>query len=259
MNFRAYADLALRRIEDVVGVDVLPRRYWSPIPYDIPDGAWDRRSSLRGQAWDLDRQSRLYEQITPLMDGAVAGGMLGLEDARALRGMIRYLRPARVIELGSGHSTRIIRAATTGAHVVYDPYPDDGLRTTGTISVVRRSAVEVPIAEFETLQSGDVLFVDTSHVVKIASDVNYIVLEVLPALREGVWVHFHDIFLPWEYPRQLVQERRLYWAEQYLLEAFLAFNDSFVVELALYALAREGRIQPQQVAPGSFWLRRVPA
>jgi len=238
-------------------VDVIPRRYWSPVPYEIPDTTWGRESAMPGLAWNLDRQAERYAEIGPLMDGATAGGMLGLEDARVLRGMIRHLRPEHVIELGSGHSTRVIRAATTGEHVVYDPYPDDGIRATGTIKVVRKSAIDVPIAEYQSLKCGDVLFVDTSHVVKIGGDVTHIILEVLPTLQLGVWVHFHDIFLPWEYPRHLVQDKRLFWAEQYLLQAFLAFNNDFTVELALFALAQAGRVQPRQPAPGSFWIRRT--
>ena len=108
----------------------------------------------------------------------------------------------------------------------------------------------------------DVLFVDTTHTVKLASDVDYILLDVLPHLEAGVLVHFHDIFLPWEYPRVWFEEMRYFWTEQYLLQAFLAFNEAF--EVPAHAIAR---LHPERltrvvssfragVTPGSFWLRR---
>src|SRR5207247_5820903 len=82
------------------------------------------------------------------------------------------------------------------------------------------------------LQSGDVLFIDSSHTVKIGGDVNYLFLEVLPRLKPGVIVHVHDIFLPFEYPREWVRDDFRFWAEQYLLQAFLTFNSEFQVLMA---------------------------
>ena len=256
MNLRLQTSRLVRKVEDLTRVDIVPRRYWSPIAYDPPPQFWDRATPLIAVDWDLGHQAQLYQRITPLMNGATAGGMLGLEDARVLRGVIRHLRPARVIELGSGHSTRLIRAATSGEHFVYDPYPSKGVRSTGDIVVERKSVMALPVSEFAILDANDVLFVDTSHVVKLGGDVNRIILEILPTLRAGVWVHFHDIFLPWEYPRYVV-DKRLCWAEQYLLHAFLAFNTHFRVELAIHALARTGRIEPRQAVPGSFWIQRI--
>jgi hypothetical protein len=98
----------------------------------------------------------------------------------------------------------------------------------------------------------------------LASDVNFLVLDVLPELAPGVIVHFHDIFLPWEYPRVWFEQMQYYWAEQYLLQAFLAFNDSFEVLIPAQAVAREHRerltaVIPSaspQTSPGAFWLVR---
>jgi hypothetical protein len=108
------------------------------------------------------------------------------------------------------------------------------------------------------------LFVDTTHTVKIAGDVNRIVLDVLPILAPGVMVHFHDIYLPWEYPREFIVERRFFWAEQDLLQAFLAFNQQFEVLFATHALHRRqakavAELVPETVGatPGALWLRRV--
>ena len=97
------------------------------------------------------------------------------------------------------------------------------------------SATDLPLELFSELGAGDILFVDTTHVVRLAGDVNFVVLDVLPRLQEGVIVHFHDIFLPWEYPRPWLTEMGYYWTEQYLLQAFLAYNREFEV------LVRRGR------------------
>ncbi len=112
---------------------------------------------------------------------------------------------------------------------------------------------------------GDILFVDTTHTVKIGSDVNFIVLDVLPRLAPGVIVHFHDIFLPFEYPRRWFETDGYLWAEQYLLQAFLAFNTAFEVLVPAQALARDQaerlrRVVPRMdpaASPGAFWLQRT--
>src|SRR5206468_1730052 len=113
----------------------------------------------------------------------------------------------------------------------------------------------------------DVLFVDTTHTVKVGGDVNRVILDVLPTLAPGVHVHIHDIYLPWEYPREFLAERSFYWAEQFLLQAFLAFNDRFEILFGTHALVRRypDRIRTlipgtgRGVSPSAFWFRRVGA
>jgi hypothetical protein len=125
-------------------------------------------------------------------------------------------------------------------------------------------ATTVPLEQFMSLEADDILFVDTSHTVKLGSEVNFVVLEVLPRLRSGVLVHFHDIFLPYEYPRAWFA-RGTYLAEQYLLHAFLIGNKMYEVVLAAHALARRHRQELEQIVPSvaavrygpaAFWLRR---
>jgi hypothetical protein len=188
--------------------------------------------------------------------------------------MLRTLRPRRVVELGSGQSTLVsAQAARENAAdgeplelEVYDPYP--GVVTgelPGLARLERLAAQDVPPAAFERLSAGDVLFVDTTHTVKVGGDVNFIVLEVLPRLADGVLVHLHDIFLPYEYPRTWLEDYGLYWSEQYLVQAFLAFNARYEVLVALHALQRERREQMSAVLTpsaldwpgGAFWIRRT--
>jgi hypothetical protein len=272
--------------------DVVPHNYYSPIPdlESLPEDIWERRSALGGIELGTDRAMRMAEaELAPFvaeldvpLDGPAPPGQFFLRnenyesvDAELLYAIVRARRPRRVLELGSGYTTLLIgaacrRNADDGAvteHVAYDPFPRAqifGAAPPPPTRLEPLSATAVPLDAFRQLEAGDVLFVDTTHTVKLGSDVNHIVLEVLPELAPGVMVHFHDIFLPWEYPRAWFEEMRYYWAEQYLLQAFLAFNDAFEVLLPAQALARD---HPDRLAalvpsftsgvrPGAFWLIR---
>lgn len=146
-----------------------------------------------------------------------------------------------------------------------DPYPLEILRqkVPGLNRLIEGPVQRVPVARFGELCQNDILFIDGSHVCRFGSDVNYLVFRVLPALQPGVIIHFHDIFLPWEFPRDWIVDRQLFWNEQYLLLAFLLFNDSFEVLLGTQYLGREMpgellRVFPFLRVPGgaSFWIRR---
>jgi methyltransferase family protein len=279
----------LRRGAARVGLDVVARTFYSPIPdlARLPPDTFDRVSALPGIAWDLDGQLEFVRsRVAPALAGpSAAGGVAATEgydpdssynlaDAAVLYGMIRGLAPGRIVELGSGHSTLIMARAACeneaagGATVLesYDPYPGVAQPPlAGLARLERVRAQDVPPAVFETLVAGDVLFVDTTHTVKLGSDVNFIVLEVLPRLGPGVVVHLHDIFLPFEYPRSWPEDFGLYWSEQYLLQAFLAFNSGYEVLAAVHALQRLRPEAMRSLLPpvvgdrvgGAFWLRRT--
>jgi hypothetical protein len=275
------------------GFDIVRRDYYSPIP-DLsrtPEDVWTRRSALgglnlaTGSAMDFVERElgpAIAELDVPTGDPGVPGqfflGNQGFDtvDAELLYGMIRAMRPRRVVELGSGYTTLLINMAcrrngvegVDTVHEAFDPYPrphilGDTLAPPSMLTAI--SATDVPLELFAGLQRGDILFVDTTHTVKLASDVNFVVLDVLPVLAPGVLVHFHDIFLPWEYPRQWLSQMHWYWSEQYLLQAFLAFNESFEILVPAQALAQD---HPERLAavipsfappasPGSMWLRRA--
>jgi hypothetical protein len=241
--------------------------FYSPLPdlSALPEDVWGRRSALAGVAFDAARQIAWAE-------AELAAGIAAFEapagfrlansyyesvDAEVCDALVRRLAPSRVIELGSGWSTLLLRAAAPGRVTTYDPYPAEFLD-----GVEPRAAQEIPLEVFDGLGHGDVLFVDTSHTVKLGGDVNRIVLDVLPRLAPGVVVHFHDIWLPYEYHRVLVEDMGMYWAEQYLLQAFLIGNP-WEVLFAAQAVAREhpGRLQalvPSYTGanfPSAFWLR----
>jgi hypothetical protein len=231
----------------------------------IPDAVWDRRSELRGIAFDLDAMERLLGELAPLGAELAATGFQFSNrfyehvDAETAYAMVRRLAPQRVVELGSGFSTQVLRAAAGDAVRTFDPY-------TKIDGVERVAAQEVPGDVFAALGRDDVLFVDTTHVVKTGGDVNQIVLDVLPVLAPGVVVHFHDIWLPYEYDRRLTEHLGANWSEQYLLQAFLSGNAGWEVLLANAALARDRREavraafpdwDPETEYPSAFWIRRA--
>jgi hypothetical protein len=115
--------------------------------------------------------------------------------------------------------------------VAVDPFPNAVLQKgfPGLSQVVPQKAEDLSLDFFADLNDGDVLFIDSTHTVKIGGDVTFLFLEVLPRLKPGVFVHIHDIFWPRHYPQKFVLESHYFWAEQYLLQAFLAFNDRFEI------------------------------
>ena len=247
---------------------LLKRTYYSPLSDldALPAEIWDRRSAMAGIAFDTEAQIDWAEtELAPFTtefeaphDGTWGSGeyyyankSFEWGDADVAYAMVRHLQPRRILELGSGFSTLVLDKAVerngTGELVSNDPFPRGVVPE--RLRVEQRGAESVPLSEFEALQPGDILFVDTTHTVKLGSEVNYIVLDALPALRPGVVVHFHDIYLPYEYPRGLVEFHDAYWAEQYLLQAFLAMNPGYEVLFANNAVAREQRERFKKLVP----------
>jgi hypothetical protein len=158
-------------------------------------------------------------------------------DSRTLYVLLNELRPRRMIELGSGFSSLLSadvnhRRLGNACHFTcIEPYPRDFLRTgiPGISELVVEKVQDVPLRLYDSLQAGDILFIDTSHVSKTGSDVNHLYFEVIPRLHPGVLVHVHDIFLPHEYPREWVLDENRSWNEQYLLRALLMYSPRFRV------------------------------
>lgn len=269
----------------------------------LPAETWERAAAMPGLELDLDAQLERLERLAPLMGELTApvhrppagsagaarsagsarsagddfhfgNAMYGPMDAFVLYATVRELRPSRVLELGSGYSTLVIERALrangeSAVHVVVDPYPAPFLgrasdRVRDRLQIVAESAAAVPASMFTELGNGDLLFVDTSHVVVPGGEVVRLVLEVLPALAAGVVAHFHDIYRPFEYPRALYDAFGLHWQEQYLLQGFLQYNAGFEVLCANHALWRLRRervaslLPEPQIAtsPSALWFVR---
>ncbi len=189
-------------------------------------------------------------------------------DSRMLFTMIVQRRPARIVEVGSGFSTRLM-AATVERHLrgrtsltVVDPYPSDVVRSgfPGLGRVLAVPVQDVPLDELTQLDAGDVLFVDSSHVAKTGSDVQFLTGHVLPSLRPGVLVHLHDIFLPFDYPFEWAVEQRRDWNEQYVVQAMLASSARYEIvfssRYASWALADDvaGAVGTGVASGQSIWL-----
>jgi hypothetical protein len=251
-----------------LGVFVLPRHYYVPLP-DLRElrrhpARWTERSALRGVAVDLDRQlTFLRTQLAPYEPeyrGAAAfrqacsgafGPGYGYIESQALHGFIRATRPARVIEIGSGVSTYCMLQAlaanategSPGRITCIEPYPSAWLREAPVQLIVSR-VEDIPLATFDALRPGDLLFVDSTHALRVGGDVLRIVLEILPRLAAGVNVHLHDIYLPFDYQRDA--DRSLFqWLETALLHAFLIGNRGVEILACLSHLHYD---RPEQLA-----------
>jgi predicted O-methyltransferase YrrM len=222
------------------------------------------------------RQLDLLAAIGKYLDEPLPGpryqagnSQYGAADAAVYRGMLHYLRPSRVIEVGSGFSTALLldeadHDLPRPALTCIEPYPD---RLLGLLRGADRERLalhakpvqDIPLASYGQLSAGDVLFVDSTHVVKAGSDVNWLLLTVLPRLAPGVVVHVHDVFWPFEYPARWLAEHRD-WTEDYLLRAFLTSNADWEILLfSSWAWHCHPELIPPWLAaqePGSIWLRR---
>lgn len=264
--------------------------YYSAIP-----SADDRRRALAnfktaptelpGIDLGSERQWALLEALRPLLEtGGLAdepaGGRrygftnpsFGPGDAVVLQALMRHLRPRRIVEVGSGHSSALMLDVDEfhlGRSVEFtflEPYPDllKSLMKPGDPTWVIRQQIaqEADLEPFRTLAANDILFIDSTHVLKAGSDVARLLFDVLPVLAPGVVIHVHDIFWPFEYPSTWLDEGRA-WNEAYALRAFLQYNRCFSIMLFTNYLVHRDRGWFERNAPtvlrnvgGSIWLRR---
>ena len=268
---------------------VPPGHYHSPLPsLDDIDSVYEGDyNGLAGvdlrtaqQVDLLERLAHMYESL-PFQDEPGQGlrygyrnSMYSYSDAIFLALMIRQFEPRRVIEIGSGHSSCVSLDVNDlyfdgriECHFI-EPYPDRllsllGEKDANSIRLVKTRLQDVPITYFSILQSSDILFIDSTHVSKVGSDVNYLFFDILPSLAPGVLIHIHDVFYPFEYPRRWLDEGRA-WNEQYLLHAFLQYNSNFQIVLFVNQMVTQREDWFREHMPlclrnpgGSIWLRRT--
>jgi predicted O-methyltransferase YrrM len=193
-------------------------------------------------------------------------------DAEYLYNIIRHFKPKKIIEIGSGLSTLMAKNAVDQnakenlldicEQICIEPYEQPWLEKVG-INLIRQKVEFLEKGLFKTLQANDILFIDSSHIIRPQGDVLFEYLEILPILNSGVIIHVHDIFSPKDYPDQWVNNHLL-WNEQYLLEAFLSFNNDFRIIGALNYLTHNHREKLNEKCPhfskdnnreaGSFWM-----
>jgi len=268
------------------GFFIYPNNYLSPLPdLRLIQDAWQHNYSLAGLQMNDDAQLKLVTDVftqylpefifpaEPTQNPADfhTGNRLFIPtDAQAAYCLVRSIRPKRMIEIGSGYSTRLLAAAARRnseedgvkcEFTAVDPSPQANLEPLQAWVRHYPERIEtLPDDMFLSLEAGDILFIDSSHVARIGSDVTYLMLNVLPRLKPGVYVHVHDIFLPFEYLEEIVKDFKLFLNEQYLFHAFLAFNDGYdVIWAGHYMGQRHSEFVKNHlgVTEGrSFWIRR---
>lgn len=271
---------------------VPPGHFYSPVvdPAELArDGFAERRARDGLLALDLDfeRMAGLFHRLmahVPRIDFPThrqAGrrfyfenDMYSYGDAIILAAMVREFRPARYVEVGSGFSSAVVldtldaMPGASTACTFIEPHTGrlDALLTEADatrVRIIRQGVQQVPLSLFEALAPGDVLFLDTTHVVKTGSDVVHEVLQILPRLASGVIVHFHDVFADFEYPEPWIMGENRSWNEQYLLRAFLMYNNAFEVLYANHAFYVAQQPMVAELCPliarncgGGLWLRK---
>ncbi len=280
---------------------VAPGHFYSPIvdiesynePHDLPSGV--NRPSLAGIELNESKQLALLDAFIATYsehkfhENPTNGSRYHLDnefyaysDGICLYSMLRHIKPKKFVEIGSGFSSACaldVNDQFFDSKIDFtfiEPYPDRLQRlltpadhSRNSLRVIQSPVQSVPISVFKELESNDILFVDSSHVSKTSSDVNFIFFDILPALKPGVHVHFHDIFFPFEYPSEWIRDGRS-WNEAYLLRAFLQFNSTFEVvyfnsfieslaqnKVALGMPLSLNRPTHRLTLPGSIWLRRT--
>ena len=199
----------------------------------------------------------------------------GLGDAAIYFALIRLLKPRRIVEVGSGFSSAV--ALDTSDHFLngeikftfVDPHPERLHALLGTyeaskVNVLTRAVQNVSLDEFSCLDAGDLLFIDSTHVMKTGSDVNFELFHVLPRLKPGVVIHFHDTFWPFEYPREWALDDNRSWNELYALRAFLMHNSDYQILFFNHYFAKVHRDQVVADCPrlgqglgGGLWLKKL--
>lgn len=279
------------------GFHVTPNHFYEPIPdlSQLTETIWSRRQNLVGLDMNEDGQLNMlsnyqarfrdeYDQLPLDKSSAqneyeyyINNGRFAEVDGEILYCMIRHFGCRKILEIGSGFSSYLSARALlkngeltgiNGELVSIEPYPNEVLKKgfPGLSKQITAKVQDIELSEFSSLQENDILFIDSSHVLKIGSDVQYEYLEILPRLNKGVIVHIHDIFLPAEYLREWVLTKYRFFNEQYLLQAFMTYNDRFEVlwggsymhltypELLTNAFRSYDRAKSW---PASFWIRKI--
>ncbi|MDG2130410.1 MAG: class I SAM-dependent methyltransferase [Fuerstiella sp.] len=246
-----------RQMLDAAGVFPLIDHYYDPyVRTSEVEKGLDTCRALPGINWNQDRQ--LAELVTlnysselrefPMDPTGTSdpefyfnNPMFGPGSADVYYSLIRKYKPRKIVEIGCGRSTIMAQKAIaqnqkddpskSSAHVCIEPFEQPWLESL-PVELLRTKVESLGVDFFDDLQSGDILFIDSSHTIRPGGDVLHEYLEILPRLRQGVLIHIHDIFSPQDYPVSWFDQGVL-WQEQYLVEAFLSFNNRFEIVLAL--------------------------
>ena len=289
-----------QRIAGILGLNVAKTAdYYSTLPvlerlYRNQE-RWNKPSAMVGVAFDMPEMKSLLDDLLrgfaqPMLEPAVFSDLARQgfgpgyprDDSIITYSLIRKLKPARYIEVGSGLSTAIARAAGSANAAegrpmeitCIEPFPSEPLRRLEGVRLIVSEVQDVPPEAFAVLEAGDILFIDSTHVVAIDSDVSYLFMEIVPRVKPGVWTHIHDMPFPFNTPFPadmwvLGDRWPVFWQEAMLVQSFLAFNSAFKMRLSLPLIRHHDEPFIAQRIPGyatlsvdenpssSLWLERV--
>lgn len=281
-----------RAVLDRAGLAFLRRHYYAPVvrpadirlpldePRELPGVDLNEAGQLALLAkFQYARELEALPMKKPAIDRYGFENTTYAEgDAEILYDIIRHFRPRRIVEVGSGQSTLMAMEAIAAnrrddpayecAVTCIEPDEQPWLEGLG-VTVIRKPIEDCPDDLVRSLEANDILFIDSSHVIRPQGDVLHLYQRLLPQVAKGVLVHVHDVFTPRDYPAKWVIDDRRLWNEQYVMEAFLAFNRDFEVLLAVNWLANDHREKLAKACPmlmkkpgkqpGAFWMRRIAA
>lgn len=277
----------LRRTLSRVGIFPISDHYYEPLfNTQTLKNLLSTARSLPGIDWVDAEQVALLEKLnfadelkglpqsrTSDTEFYINNKSFGAGDAEYWYSLIRAVKPKRIIEIGSGNSTLMaFRALKKNRendadyrceHICIEPYEQPWLEKTGA-KIIRERVEDIPLSFFAQLENSDILFIDSSHIIRPQGDVLHEYLQILPTLNPGVIVHVHDIFSPHDYPKAWLVDQVRFWNEQYLLEAFLTQNDHWGILGGLNYLRHRHFNELKAVCPyltedrepGSFYIRR---
>jgi hypothetical protein len=271
------------------GYHITPNHYYYPIPdtqelketYPNTPTAWgiDLRPEFQLNLFQeiFPKYSKDYNSLPLKTDKPDTfflynDGFCGI-DPHVYYSFVRHFNPKTIIEVGSGHSTLLGFQAlegnkSGGKMIVIDPWPRDFIQdfvstSPPNLEHIPQKVQELEVGFFAQIQENDILFIDSSHVIRTGGDVCFLILNVLPSLPKGVLIHFHDIYLPQDYPKELLLEQHKFFTEQYLLQAYLIENHQVEVIFASHYISlRYGNVVKEAFPNAvwwtgeSFWIRK---
>lgn len=264
-----------------IGLHLLPVHFYSPVP-DTQNlkktiNRWHKKYNLNDIDINIKKQTELVNKLSqfsndfnklPLYKTILArkyGEGFNQYDCATLYKMIRYLKPTNIIEIGAGTSTYYIyngmKKNKHGEIKSIEPYPTKNLKhytKEKNIKLIQSQIQEINVNYFKKLKTNDILFIDSSHTVKIDSDVNYLILEILPQLNSGVIIHIHDIPFPFMTlePNKWIFNKHLFWTEPVAIKAFLSGNKDYEIMLCSSYIYYQNNKKQNNNAPSSLWLRK---
>ena len=281
--FRSRSNIS-KKIFEFVGVFPITDNYYEPY---VGKHRVEKNRLLTGIELKIEEQLVLLEKFNfndellalnnlpknPLIFSFFKGPFRS-GDAEICYNVVRFFQPSQIVEIGCGHSSMLMQHAIAKNqeinsnyscnHICIEPFEAAYLKDLN-VDHVKKSVTEMDLGIFKSLNAGDILFIDSSHIIRAGGDVLFEYLTILPVLKSGVLIHVHDIFTPNHYLKQWTADGVNFWNEQYLLEAFLSCNPNFEILLSVNflknshykALKNVCPILEEDREPGSFWMRRI--